>query len=221
MIIIIKDVFKPKWTYRRHQREVHFTQGFRSPMFRRNEALYLQPAKQAVPEKQTYLMNCLDRSFRENSGHMKTSSGLGQPGNSNSWLSGIYQAADPFFAAKLAKSRPEIFPVRKLYNLVEEYNAVWNENVKGTAFVPGLKKNISERRGPFPFVDDNISVLRELKPRDIFYTRARPREWKSPIWQVHQWWRRRHFGLYIERRRAMEKAAKTEIAAKKEEKKKK
>lgn len=184
-------------------------------MYRRNEVAYLLPMKHSIPDKKQYVMNTLDRSFTS-SGLTRTHSGQGTAVAGNSWLSGIYQSADPFLANRLGNTTNEQFPVRKLFNLVQEYVGVWGERNVAVG-----KKTFSERRGPFPFVDDNVTLLRELKPRDIFYSRARPRVWRHPKWSVFQFWRRRHFGEYISRKRAIDEAAKQEVAKKVDAKKKK
>ena len=70
------------------------------------------------------------------------------------------------------------------------------------------KKTFSDKRGPFPLVDENISLLRELKPRDIFYTRNRVRDWAHPKWRIAGFAKKKMLSQYLARKRANDLASK-------------
>ena len=213
MLVVVKNYLRPRWVFRRHTNS--FATAPRSPLYKRNEALFLLPAMHAMPQVRNYIANCLDRSFKDN-GALRTFSGLGsanvrardEDGGGNEWLQSIYSKVDAETSSKIGFSRSESFPIRKLFALCEEYMAVWEKDkLYGNGMKSAGKESFSERRGPFPFVDEGVGLIRELTHGDIFFTRSRVREWRHPKWKVYQWWRRKYFNEFIARRRANAKEA--------------
>ena len=204
MIIPIRNFLRPKWIFRKPV--VSFDQGARSPLFRRNEALFMLAALRArEPKIQRYILEALEPSAGTNTGLSRTNSGQGCAElPTNPWLNALFAQADPDFSRSLNGARAPLFPHRKLYALTEEYLAVWApDEIYGNTRVAGKSPpSLNDDRGPFPFVDENVSLLRELTPHDIFFTRSRVRDWRHPKWRVHAWWRRRFFNEYVARRRA-------------------
>jgi hypothetical protein len=202
MIIPIRNYLRPKWVFRKPV--VPFTEGARSPLYRRNEAMYMVPAQRASdPKIQKYILEALDPSGNPETGARRTHSGQGASELPvNPWLHSLFNEEDAEYARSLAGGRAPTFPLRKLYSLTEEYLAVWApDEIYGNSRLAGVKEPRDER-GPFPFVDENVSLLRELTAHDIFFTRSRVRDWRHPKWRVYAWWRRRFYNEYIARRRA-------------------
>ena len=160
------------------------------------------------PRIQRYILEALEPSSSLDSGGFRTYSGQGVSELPvNSWLHAVFSEEESDFARSLIdKVRAPIFPHRKLYNLTEEYLAIWApDEIYGNSRLAGKETgspSTGTSHGPFPFVDENVSLLRELTPHDIFFTRSRVRDWRHPKWRVHAWWRRRFFNEYIARRRA-------------------
>ncbi|KAF8822780.1 hypothetical protein IE077_002650 [Cardiosporidium cionae] len=167
--------------------------------YKLNEPQFLLPVNYASsPKIQKYLLNTLSHTHRSSNQR-----GIGSPSTFNSSQQYVFEASpamespqvplhlkrqfeklrdennDPFYFEAVGSAfawKERIIPLHKLAIEVD----IWRN-------VPERKATIADTN-PFPFVDENVSLIRPLPRNEILYVRSnhRPNCRRNPIWMARQ-----------------------------------
>jgi hypothetical protein len=199
----------------------------RSSLYLRSELLYMLPALRGIDSKRNVMLECLERSVHE-SGSSKQYSGFGSdaikwrrsPGHELQapHIFNVYREVDDKMADALNSSTVDSFPIKRLYNLCNIYDSVWNpqssRRSRGRAAGEPSTVASSDSRGPFPYVDDRATVLNELTKSHIQQLRHRVNSENHPKWALRTIRRRRRKLLIKMKRRSISQQSIRELQAK-------
>lgn len=115
-------------------------------------------------------------------------------------------AAQDFLEVLKIESHSETFVVRRLYELCEEWELVW-EGGQNDPRKPQQRRSLlgdapAIDRGRFPFVDEQASLMDELSLREILRLSHRTKSRRHPKWRETAYWYKKCHRQYL-RRKAM------------------
>ena len=197
----------------------------RSSLYLRSEIMYLMPALKGIEKRRQCMLDALERSHHE-SGAPKQYSGFGSAAVMNRWsvrpdvsmphIFNVYKEVDDKFADAMSMASQDTFPVKRLYNICQLYSNVWSSSLDKSSRgrkSDSTKGDVSDARGPFPYVDDRATVLGELTKNHILQTRHRVNSDSHPKWALRTIRRRRRKLLVKMKRRSISQEATRELQA--------
>mmetsp|Transcript_96464 Transcript_96464/g.287896 ORF Transcript_96464/g.287896 Transcript_96464/m.287896 type:complete len:292 (-) Transcript_96464:130-1005(-) len=104
-------------------------------------------------------------------------------------------------------TKSETFAVRRLYELCEEWELVWEGGLNDPRKPPPLRALPDgsaqvKDRGRFPFVDEQASLIDDLGLREILRLAHRTSSRRHPKWREAVYWYKKRHSQYL-RRKAM------------------
>jgi len=108
----------------------------------------------------------------------------------------------------------ETFAVRRLYELCEEWELVWEGGLNDPRRGSSLRRSPPEGgpelkdRGRFPFVDEKASLIDDLGLREILRLAHRTSSRRHPKWREKVFWYKKFHSQYLRRKAMVEEEAK-------------
>uniref|UniRef100_A0A7S1M8V0 Uncharacterized protein n=1 Tax=Alexandrium catenella TaxID=2925 RepID=A0A7S1M8V0_ALECA len=113
--------------------------------------------------------------------------------------------------------KAETFVVRRLYQLCEEWELVWEGGLNDPRR-PRPQKQLPDGqevkdRGRFPFVDEQASLIDELGLRDILRLAHRTKSRRHPKWREAAYWYKKCHSQYLRRKAILDEEVKQRMGA--------
>jgi len=110
---------------------------------------------------------------------------------------------------KLVNGDPETFPVRRLYEICEEREIVWD---KGQAdFSRDGHQDTEQKATGFPYVDESVGSVEDLLLRDILKLKHKTNRRRHPKWLEIRWQRQQWHKQYLRRKHILEDEVKARM----------
>lgn len=114
------------------------------------------------------------------------------------------------------ESRSDTFAVKRLYQLCEEWELVW-EGGRNDPRRPPPRRQLpdgsaeAKDRGRFPYVDEQASLMDELGLKEILRLAHKTSSRRHPKWREREYWFRKCHASYLRRRAMNEEEVKQRV----------
>eukprot|EP00930_Biecheleria_cincta_P059506 TRINITY_DN45223_c0_g1_i1.p1 TRINITY_DN45223_c0_g1~~TRINITY_DN45223_c0_g1_i1.p1 ORF type:complete len:317 (+),score=68.07 TRINITY_DN45223_c0_g1_i1:53-952(+) len=109
----------------------------------------------------------------------------------------------------LLQDQLQTFQVRRLYQLCEEKEIVWDKGLNDPRRIQA--GDDGGDRGHFPYIDEQAGLLDELQLKDILRLAHRRKERRHPKWRELQFWYKKWHQQYMRRREMLKDEAKARM----------